>query len=224
MSAAIAVPPASSGTGVVILPDVRGLFGFYIELAERFADAGYPAVALDYYSRTAGPGVRDAAFDFWPHLLRTSTRRVQEDIAVGVEALSQGVPLRSIVTVGFCFGGMQSLLAGASDTLALAGEVGVYPILDGYFGTQGPVDVAAEIRGPVLGLFAGADEKIPAGRVRDLGSALATAGVAHETHIYPGAPHSFFDDGRDAHEAESADVWRRILAFLHRLTAERGAS
>ena len=63
LSAALAEAPEPSGRAVVILPDVRGLYPFYSELAERFAQAGHHAIALDYFGRTAGLGPRDERFE-----------------------------------------------------------------------------------------------------------------------------------------------------------------
>ena len=61
-------------TGVVVLPDVRGLFRFYEQLAERFAAAGHPAIAIDYFGRTAGLGPRDENFEYMPHVSRPRPR------------------------------------------------------------------------------------------------------------------------------------------------------
>ena len=69
-AAYIARPQASSGAGIVILPDVRGLFAFYKDLAERFASAGVEAIALDYFGRTAGLTPRGDDFDYMPPTLR----------------------------------------------------------------------------------------------------------------------------------------------------------
>ncbi len=63
-----ATPPRS---GIVILPDVRGLYRFYRDLALRFASAGVESVAIDYFGRTAGLTPRDDDFDFWPHVQQT---------------------------------------------------------------------------------------------------------------------------------------------------------
>src|SRR5438093_13363526 len=57
-----------TGAGMVVLPDVRGLHNFYKELAQRFAEAGIDAVAIDYFGRTAGIGDRSEAFEFMPHV------------------------------------------------------------------------------------------------------------------------------------------------------------
>src|SRR3954454_15276543 len=71
-SAAFAESAQRSGAAVIILPDVRGLYRFYIELAERFAEAGHSAIAIDYFGRTAGVGERDEDFDYWPHVMKTT--------------------------------------------------------------------------------------------------------------------------------------------------------
>lgn len=67
---------------------------------------------------------------------------------------------------------------------------------------------------PVLGLFGGADESIPAHAVGTFREVLAAAGVRHEIVTYPDAPHGLFDEHMAEYAAASADVWRRLLAFL----------
>src|SRR5437764_12772908 len=90
-------------TGVVILPDVRGLYRFYEELALRFAERGYTALALDYFGRTAGVEKRGDDFEYRPHVDQTTREGVQADVAAAVEHLrSSGAS--SVFTVGFCFG------------------------------------------------------------------------------------------------------------------------
>jgi carboxymethylenebutenolidase len=61
--------------GVVVLPDVRGLHPFYVELVLRFGGAGVHALALDYYGRTAGTGARGGDFDHTPHLQQVTDCR-----------------------------------------------------------------------------------------------------------------------------------------------------
>ena len=110
--------------GVVILPDVRGLFGFYERLAERFAGVGVDAVAIDYFGRTAGTGHRDADFEFRPHVAQTTPDGVAADIAAAVAHLRERGRVGAIVTVGFCFGGSYSFMEAANTDLA--GVVGFY--------------------------------------------------------------------------------------------------
>jgi carboxymethylenebutenolidase len=214
-SAAIAESTEGSGSGVLIFPDVRGLYPFYMELAERFALAGHHAIAIDYFGRTAGLGPRDEDFVYMPHVEQTTLDQVQADAGAAIEALRERTGAGAIVSVGFCLGGMHSFLAGTSTQLDLAGVIGFYGLLDGSrFGIEGPLQRVADIRCPVLGLFGGADQAIPVEQVDEFDSRLAEAGVEHELKVYPGAPHSFFDRRVAEHAEASDDAWRRVLTFL----------
>jgi len=220
-SAAIAESPVGQGPGVLIFPDVRGLYPFYMELAERFALAGHHAIAIDYFGRTAGLGPRDEDFVYMPHVEQTRVDQVQADASAAIQALGERTGVRAVVSVGFCLGGMHSFLAGTSAALDLAGVVAFYGLLDGSrLGIEGPLQRAADIRCPVLGLFGGADEAVPVEQVGKFDSRLGEAGVERHLHVYPGAPHSFFDRRAAEHAEASEDAWRRVLAFLD----ERGTS
>jgi carboxymethylenebutenolidase len=120
-----ALPDDAASTGVVILPDVRGLYRFYEELALRFAERGYAAIAFDYFGRTAGVGKRDADFDYMPHVQATTGEGIQADVAAAVEWLRMRAGVASVFTVGFCMGGRQSWLS-ATGGHGLAGAVGFY--------------------------------------------------------------------------------------------------
>src|SRR5205823_6671022 len=110
-----AVTDESSGAGVVVLPDVRGLYRFYEELALRFAERGIAAVAIDYFGRTAGVGKRDDDFPYMQHVAAATPEGIQADVRAAVEYLRSpaGGSCASVFTVGFCFGGRNSWLAAA---------------------------------------------------------------------------------------------------------------
>jgi carboxymethylenebutenolidase len=219
-SAAFAEAPGSAGPAVVILPDVRGLYPFYIELAERFAQAGHPAIAIDYYGRTAGLGPRDDGFDYAPHREQVKLEQATKDIEAALEEVRRRTSVATIATVGFCFGGSLSFVSGANADLDLNGVVGLYGVLDvSRFEGRGPLAQARRTRLPVLGLFGGADQAIPPEQVAEFDAALDEAGVEHEIHAYPGAPHSFFDRKQDEFAAESEDAWRRMIRWLAALPA-----
>ena len=214
-SAAFAEAPEGGEPGVVIIPDVRGLYPFYVELAERFAEAGHHAIAFDYYGRTAGLGPRDDEFDYGPHRQRVELDRALEDVQAAIAALRERTGARTFATVGFCFGGSLSFIAGTRPDLDLAGVIGLYGVLDrGRFDGHGVLTSAAETRRPVLGLFGGADQAIPREQIEEFESLLSESGAEHELLVYPDAPHSFFDKKQDEFADESEDAWRRILAFL----------
>jgi len=216
-SAALAEPPEASGRAVVILPDVRGLSPFYAALAERFAEAGHHAVTFDYFGRTAGLGPRDEAFDCWPHVRQTHPDTVQADAAAALAALRERTGATAVCAVGFCFGGTQSFLASTNPALGLDGVVGFYGGLNPErWGEHSPIHRAVDMRGPVLGLYGGADEGIPPDQIEAFEQGLAAAGVDHEIVVYPGAPHSFFDRRFEEHADACGDALRRVLGFLQR--------
>jgi carboxymethylenebutenolidase len=209
-----ASPDVPGAVGVVILPDVRGLYRFYEELALRFAERGYPAIAFDYFGRTAGAEKRGEDFDYMPHVQQTTPEGVQADVAAAVAQLrAQGVA--SIFTVGFCFGGRNSWLAATAGH-GLAGAIGFYGMPGERNGVQGPTAYADRITAPILALQAGADEHILAADNAAFDEALTRAGVEHEVVVYDGAPHSFFDRKQEQFADASDDAWNRVLAFVER--------
>jgi carboxymethylenebutenolidase len=215
--AAFAASPdgATHACGVVVLPDVRGLFAFYEELALRFAEVGHPAVAIDYFGRTAGVSSRDEDFPYTEHVPLVKPAQVQLDIAAAVEFLRSpaGGACAEVATVGFCFGGRHSWLAsgGGHDLKAC---VGFYGNPSERNGQPGPTALAGTFSVPILALMGGGDEHIPAEMVAEFEHALEAADVPHEIVAYPGAPHSFFDRRFAEYADASADAWERTLAFI----------
>lgn len=200
---------SSSGAGVVILPDARGLHAFYRHLAERFADAGFDAVAIDYFGRTADSDDRSDAFVYQPHLQQTTADGIAADASAGAAYLrsAEGGAVSRVCTVGFCFGGGQSWRL-AADLDGLSGAVGFYgrPAL--------AADAADRMRAPLLLLIAGADAHIPPSEGEALARAVRDAGGEAEAVVYDGAPHSFFDRTFADHRAACDDAWRRVGDFI----------
>jgi carboxymethylenebutenolidase len=214
LAAFAAAPDGSPPTGVVVLPDVRGLYRFYEELALRFAERGIPAVAIDYFGRTAGVAKRGDDFPYTDHVPEITEAGAQADIAAAVASLRDRGPT-SIFTVGFCFGGRLSWLAAAGGH-GLAGAVGFYGSSGDRGDWAGPTKRAAEIAAPVLALQAGDDPNIPPEMNDAFDAALTAAGVEHEIVTYDGAPHSFFDRKQEQFQAASDDAWARTLEFIER--------
>ena len=215
LAAFSAVPDEPSGAGIVILPDIRGLYRFYEELALRFAERGHAAIAIDYFGRTAGVDKRGDDFEYMPHVEQTTGQGVQADVAAAVARLRDD-GATAIFTVGFCFGGRHSWLAAAGGH-GLAGAIGFYGRPGpGRDGSPGPTERAAELKAPILALMGGADEGIPVEAVQAFERALEEAGVEREITVYDGAPHSFFDRKFEQFAVASEDAWRRVLAFVER--------
>ncbi|HEY4278370.1 MAG TPA: dienelactone hydrolase family protein [Conexibacter sp.] len=220
-SAAFAeAPEPLPGPAVVIFPDVRGLYRFYSELAERFAQAGRHAIAIDYFGRTAGLAPRDDEFDYGPHIAQTTPEQIQADTAAAIAAMRDRVGDVPVVIVGFCFGGRQTILATANEQLGLAGAIPFYGGLSrGRPGMPSPLDQLETLRGPLLALYGGDDASIPPEDRDELDRGLTATGADHEFVVYPGAPHSFFDRSQEQYADASADAWRRVLGFLEAVPA-----
>jgi carboxymethylenebutenolidase len=213
-----------TGGGIVILPDVRGLHAYYEDLAERFAEIGLDAVAIDYFGRTAGLGRRGPEFDYGTHVPQTSYEGLTADITAAAQQLrgDDAGRVEQLFTIGFCFGGRIAFLT-ATMGLGLSGAIGFYgwPTGPHRSGSPAPAELAAQMECPILGLFGGADQGIPASAVRDFEQALESAGIEHRLVTYPRAPHSFFDRKADEFAKTSEQAWAEVRRFIEARTAAR---
>ncbi|MGC9668407.1 dienelactone hydrolase family protein [Planosporangium sp. 12N6] len=215
----LARPERASGAGLLVLPDNRGLSGFYEQLTLRLAEQGHAALAIDYYGRTAGTGWRDRGPGFgnmdhlMPHLAGLTSDGLYADVDAAVGHLHRVAGCRTVLSLGFCLGGRFAFQT-AAPRFGLAGVVGLYGMPGTLLGKPGPTQLAPGLRAPILGLFGGADENIPASAVAEFDAALAEAGVPHEIVTYPGAPHGFFESQLGEYAEAQADAWSRILGFV----------
>ncbi len=198
-----------TGAGMIVMPDVRGLHDFYKELAQRFAEAGIDAVAIDYFGRTAGMGDRNDSFEYMPHLEKTTQEMIAMDVAAAIAYLKSkdGGTVKSVFTVGFCFGGSSSWNQSALQP-ELNGAIGFYgrpPRSETYI---------SDMKAPLLLLIAGDDAATPLDASKEFEHKLEAAGVPTEMHVYEGAPHSFFDRTFAQWKEAGDDAWRRMLAFV----------
>lgn len=235
-----AVPAERTGNAIVVLPDVRGLHHYYEELAERFAEIGVEAVAIDYFGRTAGIGSRGEDFDYGAHTPLITWAGVSADIAAAVaylrpnagaataatgprlvtasgpaESGASAVTARLIFTVGFCMGGRIAFLSSTLG-LGLSGVIGFYgiPGPSTRQATPAPVENVGKIECPLLGIFGGADPAIPVDAVTTFRDALDASGIHNEIVVEPDAPHSFFDRKQAEFQAQSDDAWARVRHFI----------
>ena len=134
--------------------------------------------------------------------------------------------MRSLFSVGFCFGGALSYLQAASG-LGYAGVIGFYgwPLgLSRWPDRPKPIDAVARYTCPVLSIWGGADPGIPQSAIDQFDGALRQAGKSHDSTVYPGAPHSFFDRKQTEFKDASADAWRRVREFVSANTERKSAA
>lgn len=216
LTAYSSVAEDAEGAGVVILPDVRGLFDYYRRLADRVASAGHHAIAIDYFARTEASADRGPDFEFMPHVRQMTVEQVQADARVAAAWLRDELGVRDVVTVGFCLGGTMSYYATADPGLGLAGAIAFYGGLNGSrLGVfEDPADNADRMRGPLLAIYGGADQSITQEMRERFDGALTAADVEHEFVTFDGAPHSFFDRTHGDHAEACDESWRLVLRFL----------
>jgi carboxymethylenebutenolidase len=205
---------------IVIIPDVRGLTEHYRDIARRFANEGFFALAVDLYSREGAPELPDVESALrWMRQL--DDRRVLADIDGAVRLLGSRaeVRTRSIGITGFCMGGQYALMAACA-VPHIAACVSFYGMLRYDEKTtikpESALDLAPRLSCPYLGLFGEDDALIPRADVKELEGILRRAGKNFQTKIYPGAGHAFFNDTRpDLYRPEVAkDAWTRALTFF----------
>jgi carboxymethylenebutenolidase len=201
-------PQAPSNRAIVIFPDVRGLHGFYRDLALRWAEAGLHAIAFDYFGRTAGIGTRGEEFPYRDHMETLDFATVARDGSAAVAWLRANTEATAVFTVGFCFGGAMSWRQAAAGD-GLAGSIGFYGI------PSRVAEVADDIATPLLCLAAGRDFT-PVPEVEAFAARVRAHGVDATVHVYPDAPHSFFDRSFAEHREDCAAAWHRMLAYVDR--------
>jgi carboxymethylenebutenolidase len=216
--------PSATGPhpALILIPDVRGIYDHFIDVAERFAREGYVVATIDLYTREGPPEIGDvkAALDWMANL---SDRRVLADIDACRQALAASDDVRgdAIGITGFCMGGQYALMS-ACTAKGLAACVSWYGMLRHAKRTQhklaDPLDTAADLACPYLGFFGGTDALIPSDQVAELNRALQPLSVSTEVVSYPEAGHAFFNDSRpDVYVASAAeDAWPRTLEFFRR--------
>ncbi len=233
---------------VVVIQEVWGVDEHVRDLTERFATAGYYAVAPDLYARDGerpavlaeariealkrfldqappqvwrDPTARDAALAALPPAEAAPLRetlgsvltpdrpyerwlRTLRDVAGAV----RGAPACNgcVLSTGYCLGGhLSALLAGADPDLGAAAI---------YYGTSPDMSAMQALACPLIGFYGSEDPRITS-TVPPFEAALRAAGKRFESHVYPGAPHAFFNDTRPSYRVDAArDAWARTLALF----------
>ena len=212
---------------LLVIQEIFGMHEHIRDVARRFARIGYLTLAPQLYHRQ-GDVLRlpDVA------AIREVVARVPDaqvladlDACLAYAEVCGGDPGRAFVT-GFCWGGRISWLYAAHQP-QLKAAVAWYGRLSGEVTAlqpRHPIDVAAELKAPVLGLYGGQDAGIPLDSVRRMQTALERSPTESRIHLYPEAPHAFFADYRPSYRRAAAeDAFERVKRFLHTHAGARTA-
>jgi carboxymethylenebutenolidase len=209
---------------VLVLHEVYGVHEYIADVARRLAHAGYMAIAPELFARQGDPASYGEVGRLIAEVVdKASDAQVLADLdgALRWAGANGADPARAAVT-GFCWGGRIVWLYAAHNPVLKAG-VAWYGRLLGAANDITPVhplDVAARLRAPVLGLYGGDDAGIPLDSVERMKAALGAGSLAaraSEFTVYPGAPHAFHADYRPTYRQGAAqDGWQRCLAWLRK--------
>jgi carboxymethylenebutenolidase len=216
--------PAKGGPFPVVLV-VQEIFGVHEhikDMCRRFAKEGYLAVAPELYARQGDP----TKFSDWKQLYAEVVSKVPDaqvmsdlDAAVAWAGKSGSGDVKRVGVTGFCWGGRITWLYCAHSPQVKAG-VAWYGRLVGETSPlqpKYPIDVVADLKAPVLGLYGGQDQGIPLADVEKMRAALAAAKNPSEIVVFPDAGHGFNADYRPSYRAEDArEGWRQALAWFRR--------
>ncbi|MDO8684962.1 MAG: dienelactone hydrolase family protein [Armatimonadota bacterium] len=202
------VRPTGNGPfpGLVMIHEWWGLNDNIKEMADRLAGEGYAALAVDLF----GKSTTDPAEAMWlSRGINPSSALAQLLAAADYLRVLPYVPDDKVGSIGWCFGGRQSLNLALNDPKLAAAVI--------YYGqlVTDPKELA-KIKAAVLGIFGEADESIPMDAVREFDKALTEAGVRHEIYTYPGAGHAFANPTQSQRykPEAAADAWKKTIAFL----------
>ncbi|WP_422927410.1 dienelactone hydrolase family protein [Singulisphaera sp. PoT] len=206
---------------VLVVQEIFGVHEHIKDICRRFAKLGYFAVAPELYSRqgdVSGYTMAQIA-EIFKVVAKVPDSQVMSDLDATVAWAKESgkADAAKLAITGFCWGGRIVWLYSAHNPNVKAG-VAWYGRLVGDVDAnhpKHPVDIAKDIKAPVLGLYGEADTGIPVATVEKMRAALKEGGKDAEIVVYPGAPHAFYADYRPSYRKETADEgWKRLLAWF----------
>lgn len=224
-----AMPVAAKAAPVVlVVQEIFGVHEHIKDICRRLGKLGYFAVAPEMYARQ---GDVSQLKDFQEIISRVVSKvpdkQVMSDLDAGAKwAGENGGDASKLAITGFCWGGRIVWLYAAHNPNLKAGAAwyGRLSAATNELTPTNPIDVAAKLHAPVLGLYGGADQGIPNEQVEKMQAALKAANSKSEIVLYPGAPHGFHADYRPSYRPEPAqDAWKRMLEWFRRHGVSAGS-
>ena len=209
---------------VIVVSEIFGVHEYIADVTRRFAKLGYLAIAPEFFIRAGDPNTYGTIAEIQSNIVaKTPDTQVINDLqAALVWAGKNGGDLKRVGVTGFCWGGRITWLSATLPQVRAG--VAWYGRLIGEK-TEGnprhPVEIAADLKAPVLGLYGGADTGISLESVEQMRAALAQAAAknpaakASQIEVYPDAPHAFHADYRASYrEGPAKDGWGKCIAWF----------
>ncbi len=204
---------------ILVAMEVFGLHEYIKDVVRRLAKLGAFAVAPDYYFRK---GVDLTKITDFKELMPIVNAKPDAELVADLDATvawakAQGGDTSRLGMIGFCRGGRAVWIYAAHSDALKAGVAFYGTVVDPQnpVWPKSPLQLAPEMKAPVLGLYGEADQGIPVSQVEEMKAALKAAGKTAEFKIYPGAPHGFHADYRPSYRKDAAeDAWNRMEAWF----------
>ncbi len=211
---------------MLVVQEIFGVHEHIKDVCRRLAKVGYFAIAPEMYVRQGDVSKLKNIDEIRPIVAKVPDAQVMSDLDAAVAyAGASGGNIDKLGITGFCWGGRVVWLYAAHNPKLKAG-VAWYGRLVGEpteLAPRNPVDVAADLKAPVLGLYGGADQGIPLDTVEAMRAACAKAGKTCEIVVFEGAPHAFHADYRPSYRAEPAkEGWARLLGVVQAARRDLG--
>ncbi|HEX4917692.1 MAG TPA: dienelactone hydrolase family protein [Limnobacter sp.] len=210
---------------ILVVPEIFGVHAYIEDVCRRFAQSGFYALAPEIFFRLSEPGQYATVAAILENVIaKMDDAQVMKDLDRCVEhAVGEGADGGRLAVTGFCWGGRITWLYAAHNPTVKAG-VAWYGRLVGNttaLTPKHPVDVAADLKAPVLGLYGAEDSGIPLGTVEQMRVALAKAAgsnqhaAASSITVFENAQHGFHADYRNTYNSTAAkQAYNQALAFL----------
>ena len=204
---------------VLVVQEIFGVHEHIRDVCRRLAKQGYLAIAPELFFRQGDPTKLENVADILSSIVsKVPDAQVMADLDACAEwAATRGGDAARLAITGFCWGGRITWLYAAHNPRLKAG-VAWYGRLDGAPSDnqpRHPIDIAANLNAPVLGLYGGQDQGIPLDDVEAMREAIKAAGKPSDIVVYPDAPHAFHADYRPSfRKTEAEDGWKRLLEWF----------
>ena len=211
---------------IIVASEIFGVHEYIADVTRRFAKLGYLAIAPEFFTRAGDPNTYGTIAEIMTNIVaKTPDAQVLNDLqAALVWAGKNGGDLKRVGVTGFCWGGRITWLSATLPQVRAG--VAWYGRLIGEK-TEGnprhPIDIAADLKAPVLGLYGAADTGISLESIDQMRAALAEAAPknpvakACEFVVYPNTPHAFHADYRASYrEGPAKDGWEKCLAWFQK--------
>ena len=203
---------------ILVVQEIFGVHEHIRDVCRRFAKAGYLAIAPELYARQGDVSKITDMKEIMPIVAKVPDAQVMADLdATAAWAAKNGGDATKVGVTGFCWGGRITWMYAAHNKNLKAGVAwyGVLIRAATENSPRHPIDVAASLKVPVLGLYGGADTVIPNDPVEKLQGVLKAVKSSSEIILFPETPHGFYADYRPSYrKAVADDAWTKALAWF----------